>query len=142
MSSKDGGSSNRAKQRSVYRKKRPRPFGFTKKVSSEESSCPVAIPTATGKKLARTMPSTSSVEHSLISPAADRACRSDSLCEMKGLWLIDMEELLASVTRRASCNVCGSGFTVRENLGIRRGLCTKLTMSCQSVVYRKRGCFF
>ena len=64
MSSKDGGSSNRAEQRSVYCKKRPRPFGFTKKVSSEETSCPVAVPTATGKKLALPMPSTSSAEHS------------------------------------------------------------------------------
>ena len=142
MSSKDGGSSNRAKQRSVYRKKRPRPFGFTKKVSSEDTSCPVVVPTATGKKLALPTPSTSSAEHSLSSPAADRACRSDSLCEMKGLRLIDMEELLPSVTRRASCIVCGSGLTVRENLGIRRGLCTKLTLSCQSDVHRKRGCFF
>ena len=131
MSSKDDGSSNRAKQRSVRRKKRPRAFGFTQKVSSEETSSPVAIPTATGKKLALPMPcSTFSAEHSISSPATDRACRSDSLCEMKGLRLIDMEELLASVTRRASCNVCGSGLTVRENLGIRRGLCTKLTLSC------------
>ena len=75
----------------------------------------MAVPTATGKKLALPMPcSTSSMEHSVSSPATDRACRSDSLCEMKGLWLIDMEELLASVTRWASCNVCGSGLTVRE----------------------------
>ena len=35
-----------------------------------------------------------------------------------------------SVTRRASCNVCGSGPTVTENQGIRRGLSTKLTLSC------------
>ena len=49
---------------------------------------------------------------------------------MKGLRLIDLEELLASVTRRASCNVCGSGLTIKENLGIRRGVCTKLTRSC------------
>ena len=70
------------------------------------------------------------MEHSVSSPARDRACSSDSLCEMKGLRLIDMQELLASVTRRASCNVCGSGLTVRENLGILRGLCTKLTHSC------------
>ena len=41
-----------------------------------------------------------------------------------------MQELLASVTRRASCNVCGSGLTDRENLGIRMGFCTKLTLSC------------
>ncbi len=40
-----------------------------------------------------------------------------------------MQELLASVTRRASCNICGSGLTVRENLGVRRGICTKLTLS-------------
>ena len=130
MSSKDDGSSYRAKQQSVQRRKRPRVFGFTKRVSSEETSSPVAVPTATGKKLALPMPSTSSAEYSVSSPAADSTCRSDSLCEMKGLRLIDLEELLASVTSQASCNVCGSGLTVRENLGIRRGLSTKLTLSC------------
>ena len=141
MSSAVGGSSNRAKQRSVHRKKRPvhrkkrpRAFGFTKKVSSEETSSPVAVPTATGKKLALPMPCTSSAEYSVSSPATDRACGSDSLCEMKGLRLIDLEELLASVTRRASCNVCGSGLTIRENLGIRRGVCTKLTLSCTNLL--------
>ena len=65
----------------------------------------------TGKKLALPMPcSSSSMEYSVSSPSTDRAFSSDSLCEMKGLRLIDMEELLASVTRRASCNVCGSGL--------------------------------
>ena len=130
MSSSVDGSSNQAKQRSVLRKKRPRVFGFAKKVSSEETSSPVAVPTATGKKLALPMPCTSSAECSVSSPATDRVCVSEPLCEMKGLRLIDLEQLLASVTRRASCNVCGSGLTVRENLGIRRGVCTKLTLSC------------
>ena len=54
---------------------------------------------------------------------------------MKGLRLTDMEELLASVTRRASCNVCGSGLIVMENLGIRRSLCSKLTLSCTNPLY-------
>ena len=49
---------------------------------------------------------------------------------MNGLRLIDMGDLLASVTRRANCNVCRSGLTVRENLKNRRGQCTKLTLSC------------
>ena len=130
MYSAVGGSSIRAKQRSVHRKKRPRAFVFTRKVCSVETSSPVAVPTATGKKLALPKPCTSSAECSVRSPAIDRACGSDSLCEMKGLRLIDLEELLASFTRRASCNVCGSGLTLRENLGIRRGVCTKLTLSC------------
>ena len=91
----------------------------------------MAVTTATGKKLALPMAcSSSSMEYSVSSPAADRACSSDSPGEMKGLRLIDMEELLASVTRRASCNICGSGLTVRENLEFRSGLCTKLTLSC------------
>ena len=49
---------------------------------------------------------------------------------MNGLRLIDLGDLLASVTRRANCNVCGSGLTVRESLKNRRDLCTKLTLSC------------
>ena len=120
------------KQRSVCCKKRPTVFGRHQCVSSEEISSPVAVPTATGKKLALPKPCLSSMEHSVSSPATDRDCSSDSRCEMKGLRLIDMQELLASVTRRASYNICGSGLTVRENLGIRRGLCTKLTLSCTS----------
>ena len=119
-----------AKQRSVRRKKQPRVFGKFQIISIEETSSPVAVPTATGKKLALPVPCSPSMEHSVSSPATDRTCSSDSLCEMKGLRLIGMQDLLASVTRRASCNVCESGLTVRENLGIRRGLCTKLTLSC------------
>ena len=62
MSSAVGGSSIREKQRSVHRKMRPRAFGFTKKVSSEETSSPVVVPTATWKKLALPKPCTSSAE--------------------------------------------------------------------------------
>ena len=86
MSFEVGESSKRAKQRSVRRKKRPRVFGGSQRVSSEETSSPVAVPTATGKKLALPKPcSSSSMEHSVGSPATDGACSSDSLCEMKGL---------------------------------------------------------
>ena len=67
--------------------------------------------TANGKKLALSMPHLSSMEHSVSSPATDRAYSSDSLCEMRGLRFIDLEDLLASVTRRARCHVCGSGLT-------------------------------
>ena len=36
---------------------------------------------------------------------------------MKGLLrLIDIGSLLASVNRRASCNICSSPLTVKENL--------------------------
>ena len=44
------------KHRSVRRKKRPRVLGKFQKVSSEETSSPVAVPTATGKKLALPVP--------------------------------------------------------------------------------------
>ena len=101
MSSKDDCSSNRVNQRSVRRKKRPRAFMFTQKVSSENNW-----------KEACSTYAMFIILHGVFSklPSTDRACSSDSLCEMKGLRLIDMEELLASVTRRASCNVCGSGL--------------------------------
>ena len=142
MSSAVGGSSIRAKQRSVHRKKRPRAFGFTKKVSSEETSSPVAVLTATGKKLALPKLCAPSAECSVSSPAIDRACGSDSLCDMKGQRLIDLEELLASVTRRASCNVCGSGLTVRKP-GYSKGCLYQAdSVLYKYVVYRKRGCFF
>ena len=112
----DCGWSKERKQYSLHRKKRPRVLEkFQKVVTSEETSSPVAVPTATGKKLALAKPQSSSVEHSVSSPATDRACGPDSLFEMKGLWLIDKENLLASITRRASCDVCGSGHTVKQN---------------------------
>ena len=54
---------------------------------------------------------------------------------MKGLRLIDLESLLASVSRRASCNVCGSSLTVREDLKLRKGICTRLSLSCTNSLY-------
>ena len=49
------------KQRSVRRKKRPKVLGKIGKVTSEETSSPVAVPTSTGKKLALPMPHLSSM---------------------------------------------------------------------------------
>ena len=93
-----------------------------------EASSPVAAPvsliTASGKKLALSRPSSSTGEPS------HGACSSDSQCGMKRLRLIDLESLLESVSRRASCNVCGSSLTVKKDLVLRRGICTKLSLSC------------
>ena len=123
----------------TYRKQRHQRFkkrsGFWTKLNDEaevvsgrgEASSPVSLATASGKKLALSRPSTSTGESS------HGACSSDSLCEMKGLRLIDLESLLASVSRRAICNVCNSPLTVKENLVLRRGICTKLTLSCTNL---------
>ena len=117
------------KQRSLSRRKAPRLQTRARgKFTSEETSSPVAVPTATEKKLALSTQHSSSMDIAVSPLVKDGA--SSSLCEMKGLRLIDLGDLLASVTRRASCNVCGSGLTVRENLKNRRGLCTKLPLSC------------
>ena len=94
------------KQRSLRRHNMwPRSSMLFVKASSEETSSSVAVPTATGKKLARPKPHSSSMDLVVSSLVTDGACTSDSLCEMKGLLLIDLGNLLASVTRRASCNV-------------------------------------
>ena len=126
----------------TYRKQRHRRVkkrsGFCTKQSNEAEvvsgrgeassvAAPVPLETATGKKLALSRPSTSTGESS------HGACSSDSLCEMKGLRLIDLESLLASVSRRASCNVCNSPLTVKEDLVSRRGICTKLSLSCTNL---------
>ena len=87
-----------------------------------EESSPVV--TAIGKKQALTRPSSSTGE------LRHGACSLDSQNEMKGLRLIDLESLLASVSRRASCNVCGSLLTVREDLKLRKGICSRLSLSC------------
>ena len=118
------------KQRSIRRRKvRPRSSKLFGKATSEESSSPVVAPTATVKKLALPKPHSSSMDLAVSTLVTDGAC-TDSICEMNGLRLIDLGDLLASVTRRENCNVCGSGLTVRESLKNRRGLCTKLTLSC------------
>ena len=100
------------------------------KVSSKETSSPEVVPTATGKKLTLAKPHSSSMDLVVSPLITDGACTSDSICEMNGLKLIDLGDLLVSVTRRANYNVCGSGLTVRESLTNRRGLFTKLTLSC------------
>ena len=110
------------KQRSLCRRKMwPRVLGAFGKVTSEETSSPVAVPTATGKKLALSMLHSSSMDLAVSPLVTDGACSYNSFGEMKGLRLIDLGNLLASVTRQASCNVCGSGLTDRENLKNRRG---------------------
>ena len=100
------------------------------KATSKETSSPEVVPTATGKKLALPKPHSSSMNLAVSPLVTDGASTSDSICEMNGLRLIDLSDLLASVTRRANCNVYGSGLTVRESLTNRRGLCNKLTLSC------------
>ena len=93
-------------------------------------------------KLALPMPCSSSTECSVSSPATDRACGSESLCEMKGLRLIDLEQLLASVTRLASCLVCDLSLLSGKPGYSQGGLNQADSVLYQSVVYRKRGCFF
>ena len=119
------------KQRSLRRRKTcPRDLGMFGKASSKETSSPEVVPTATGKKLALPKPHSSSMDLAVSPLVTDGASSSDSICEMNGLTLIDQSNLLASVTRRDNCNVCRSGMIVRESLTNRRGLCTKLTLSC------------
>ena len=93
------------KQRSLYRRKR-RTFG---KASSKETSSPEVVPTATGKKLVLPKPHSSSMDLAVTPLVTDGASTSDSICEINGLRLIDLNDLLASVTRRANCNVCDQG---------------------------------
>ena len=111
-------------------KTRSRALGLFEKVSSKETSSPEVVPTATGKKLTLPKPHSSSMNLAVSPLITDGACTSDSICEMNGLRLIDLGDLLVSVTRRANCNVCVSGLTVRESLTKRRGIFTKLTLSC------------
>ena len=102
------------KQRSLRRpKKRIHPRRMSGKFTVEETS-PVAVTTASEKKLALPLPHSSSTDIAVSPLVTDGTC--SSICEMKSLRLIDLDDLLASVTRRASCNVCGSGLTVRESL--------------------------
>ena len=71
--------------------------GKSGKSNGEETS-PVAVPTATEKKLALPVPHSSSMDIAVSPLVTDGA--SSSLCEMKGLRLIDLDDPLASVTRR------------------------------------------
>ena len=113
-------------------------MGMSRGMSRKAASSPFApslLWTASGQKLALPKPHQSSAEHSVSTrDSTDGACSSDSSSEMKGLWLIDIESLLASVNRRASCNVCSSPFTVKENLKFRKGLCTEISPSCTNLL--------
>ena len=116
------------KVRALRRKKRSKVFmGMPGGVSRREASSAVAptpLLTASGKKLTVSKPHQSSAEHSVSSrDTADGAYSSDSSSEMKGLRLIDIGSLLASVDRRANCNVCSSPLNVKENLKFRNPLC-------------------
>ena len=86
---------------------------------TEEETSPVDASSASEKKLALPLPHTSSTDIAVNPLATDEACSSSS--EMKGLRLIDLDDLLASVNRWANCNVCVSGLTVRERLKNREG---------------------
>ena len=100
------------KQRSIRRRKvRPQSSKLFGKATSEETSSPMGAPTATEKKLALPKPHSSSMDIAVSPLVTDGPC-----------------------TRRANCNVCGSGLTVRERLKNRRGLCTKLTFSCTNLL--------
>ena len=103
-------------------------------MSRREASSPVTpkpLLTASRKKLALSKLHQSSAEHSVSSrDSADGACSSDSSSEMKGLRLIDIGSLLASVNRRASCNFYSFPLSVKENLKFRKGLCTEISLSC------------
>ena len=88
------------KQRSLRRpRKRIHPRRMSGKFTVEETS-PVAAPTASEKKLALPLPHTSSTDIAVSPLDTDEACSSSS--KMKGLRLIDLDDLLASVTRRAN----------------------------------------
>ena len=94
---------------------------------SPSVSVPASLVTATEKKPALTRPSSSTSEPSYGACSSDS--QTDFQCEMKGLRLIDLESLLASVSRRASCNVSCSPLTVRKDLKMRKGICTRLSLS-------------
>ena len=134
------------KVRALRRKAARGVHGNVKGVSRRAASSPVApslLWTASGQKLALAKPQQTSAEHSVSSrDSADGACSSDSSSEMKGLWLIDIRSLLASGNRRASCNVCSSPFTVKENLKFRKGLCTEISLSCTNLLCAGSDDFF
>ena len=119
-------------QRHTRHKKRPGFCGNTGVVPERgEESSPVAV-TATGKKQALTRPSFSTGEPSHVACCSDS--QTDFQCEMKGLWFIDLESLLASISRRASCNVCGLLLTVREDLKLKKGICSRQSLSCTNLL--------
>ena len=85
------------KQRSVRGPKTRCPaLGIFGKATSKETSSPEVVPTATGKKLALPKPHFSSMDIAVGPLVTDGASSSDSICEMNGLRLIDLSDLLAS----------------------------------------------
>ena len=73
-------------------------------------------------------PSTSSTGESL-----------DYVGEMIGYRLVSCERLSGAVSEIAVCSLCASPLTVEENLLVRRGLVSKLTICCTNTACKKEA---
>ena len=101
---------------------------------------PVRLPTrtASGKKLALSPPlpkTTPSVGERRL-PASTPLSPRDTVpteAEMEGYRLVRCEALADAVSEVGKCRECESPLTVREELGCRRGLVSRLSIQCSSL---------
>ena len=117
-----------AKQRTKYRKKRPKVFMVSKTISaptdtSSKRSTP-KTPTASKKKLSFATP-----DPEVPVQAPESADVSDR--QLQGLRLLDMAKVSSVIVNSLSCSACKTQtLTVGESFAGRRGLVTDLFISC------------
>ena len=108
---------------------------------------PIAVETASGKKLVVSPTCPSSIEPSGGLQSASIPCTSSGetgeLCEyvgrLKGYRLVGCEKLSQVVSEVGACSACGAPLALREDLVTRRGLVSKLVIGCTSSVCDKEA---
>ena len=133
------------KFRSARRKKRRAPCVGRQPTISEpatssataEGEVPIPILTASGKKLALSLPSVrggteGGNEIGELGPSNDGSSSAEATPVMEGNRLLDCQTLLAAVRKLARCADCSAPLEVRENqdLGFRNGVVTKMWLAC------------
>ena len=103
--------------------------------SPTSTEVPTPLLTASGKKLVLSLPSTSgisdvSLDCDELNAGSPGSCQNEPSAEMQGLRLIDCQSLLASLKSLALCADCQFPLEVREDLGFRKGLVTKMFFFC------------
>ena len=127
------------------------PDGSSSRSSNDQAEAvrkkPVAVETASGKKLAISSTYTSSSEPSGRLRSASNPCTStgepgesyDYVGRLKGYRLVGCDKLSQAVSEVGVCSVCGSPLMLGEDLVTRRGMVSKLVIGCTNSACNKEA---
>ena len=127
------------------------PDGSSSRSSNDQAEAvrkkPVAVETASGKKLAISSTYTSSSEPSGRLRSASNPCTStgepgesyDYVGRLKGYRLVGCDKLSQAVSEVGVCSVCCSPLMLGEDLVTRRGMVSKLVIGCTNTACNKEA---